>query len=59
MNQTWENDKKPGFEPDFDKFFLWFLPLLEPNQTWESGKKNLVFGQILAHLALIQAIKFF
>ena len=40
MNQTWENDKKPGFEPDFDKFFLWFLPLLEPNQTWESGKKT-------------------
>ena len=35
MNQTWKNDKKPNFGPDFGtfgpnlghKFFLWVLPL--------------------------------
>ena len=38
MNQTWENDKKPNFGPDFGsfgpdllappQFFWWILPLL-------------------------------
>ena len=23
MNQTWENDKKPNFEPDFGSFVLY------------------------------------
>ena len=27
------------------------------NQTWENGKKNLVLGPILTHLAKIQAKK--
>ena len=38
MNQTWNNNKKPSFGPNFGpfdlylgpkKFFLWILPLLD------------------------------
>ena len=38
MNQTWENDKKPSCQPNFDpfgqnlgskKFFWWILPLVD------------------------------
>ena len=39
MNQTWENDKKPNFGPDFDpnlvpKNFVCFLPPLDVRHFW-------------------------
>ena len=45
MNQTWENNKKPGFMTDFGpfgpnldpkKYFPWNLPLLDVTHCYTS-----------------------
>ena len=72
MNQTWENDKTPNFKPDFAplaqmwvqklffvEFTLYTLSRKTNKQNLRKWQKNLVSGQILAHVAQIQAAKFF
>ena len=74
MNQTWENDNKPSFRPNCGPFgtnlgpkiFFKDLTLMLDTaasyhcmQLEKMAKKNLAFGLILAHLALIPAANFF
>ena len=35
MNQTWQNDKKPSFEPDYGKALARKLKLMTFSRNWE------------------------
>ena len=54
MNQAWENDEKPNFEPNYcHKLSLYAISRKTNEPNLKKMAKNLILGPILARLAQI------